>query len=516
MNTKLHSSLSTPILEYLLQGLNAVQSKTAPAAVMLIVLALLGTACNLPANPTAVITPSISPIQATSTPVPPLITPTLVSTPTVQPTLTVTPIPLAGRSAYHFKVKLNVFDNSAEIEETIHYASYSLTPLSQIMISIPPKNYSEVFSLRDLLVQGQVVRYEWLENHLRVPLPSPLNYGEKVDLQIKYHLNLPECYCEFGYTQYQINLGDWYPFIPPLTENGEWIINKPGWVGEYIVSDLADFSLELDPLPSEWKVASNALPDPAQPQVWKLANARNLTLSLSSLFEVFESSQNDVLIQVYAFSAHAEGAKAALKTASEALMLYSDLLGPYPHPSLTIVDAVVPDGMEYDGLFLLSHQYFAAYDSSPKNYLTILTAHETAHQWFAGRIASDPVAEPWLDETLCTFFELVYFEKTYPELADWWLTFRILDYNPQGAINQPATNFLAFRPYVDATYLRGALFLKEVRALSTPEVFLQALSLYSQVYQGKRASGKDFLQVLAQFYPAEALNELEKRYLEER
>ncbi|HPH96906.1 MAG TPA: M1 family aminopeptidase [Anaerolineaceae bacterium] len=481
----------------------------------LLLLSSFASACNLPVIPTAVSTATLTPVSYTSTPTAPAFTPTTAPTFTPEPSPTSTPTPVAKRSQYRFNVELNIYENSLNAEEVISYVSHSQSPLSHIMLAIPPKNYSEVFALKDLLISGQRMRYEWVDNNIRIPLSAPLLYGESVEIQILYRLKLPECYCEFGYTQYQINLGDWYPYVPPLADNGEWIIHKPGWVGEYIISDLADFSLQLNELPAEWKIASNARPDPGRTNLMTINNARNLALSLSSLFEIYEITENNVKIQVYAFSAHAEGAKAAQKTASESLALFSELFGPYPHPSLTIVDAVVPDGMEYDGLFLLSHQYFAEYDGTPKNYLTILAAHETAHQWFAGRIASDPVTEPWLDETLCTFSELLYFEKYLPDLAEWWQTFRIREYTPQGMVNQPATNFQAFRPYVNATYLRGALFLLKVRDLSSPEIFLQALGRYTLLFREKKASGLDFLTVLGDYYPVDALNTIKKDYFQE-
>ena len=38
----------------------------------------------------------------------------------------------------------------------------------------------------------------------------------------------------------------------------------------------------------------------------------------------------------------------------------------------------------------------------------LLAAHETGHQWWFERVASDEAKEPWLDEALTTYSELVF------------------------------------------------------------------------------------------------------------
>jgi aminopeptidase N len=95
-----------------------------------------------------------------------------------------------------------------------------------------------------------------------------------------------------------------------------------------------------------------------------------------------------------------------------------------------VVEAGFADGMEYDGLYFLGREYFAAYDGTPQNYLTALAAHETAHQWWYGLVGNDQALEPWLDEALCTYSELLFYEAVYPDLVDWWWTFRVNRFQP--------------------------------------------------------------------------------------
>jgi len=47
-----------------------------------------------------------------------------------------------------------------------------------------------------------------------------------------------------------------------------------------------------------------------------------------------------------------------------------------------------------------------------KNYLTTLSVHETAHQWWDGLVGTDQALEPWLDEALATYAERIFYQKT--------------------------------------------------------------------------------------------------------
>jgi aminopeptidase N len=160
------------------------------------------------------------------------------------------------------------------------------------------------------------------------------------------------------------------------------------------------------------------------------------------------------------------------------------------------VEADFLDGMEFDGLYFLSRGFYNLYDGSPKGYLTMIAVHETAHQWWYTLVANDQAMEPWLDESLCTYSELLFFENTYPDLIDWWWNYRVNFYNPQGWINQPVYEYHGFVPYRDAVYLRGALFVQALRNQVGDETFFSFLSTYEQKFENKISSQKEFWQLL--------------------
>jgi hypothetical protein len=40
--------------------------------------------------------------------------------------------------------------------------------------------------------------------------------------------------------------------------------------------------------------------------------------------------------------------------------------------------------------------------------------------------------EPWLDEALSIYSELLYYERYYADLVDWWWDFRVRRFHPVG------------------------------------------------------------------------------------
>ena len=93
----------------------------------------------------------------------------------------------------------------------------------------------------------------------------------------------------------------------------------------------------------------------------------------------------------------------------------------------------------------------------------MIGVHETAHQWWYARVANDQALEPWLDEAMATYSELLYYQAIYPDLVKWWWSYRVDYFQPAGWVNQRIYDYGGSYPYRDGVYLRGARFLDLVR-----------------------------------------------------
>jgi aminopeptidase N len=164
---------------------------------------------------------------------------------------------------------------------------------------------------------------------------------------------------------------------------------------------------------------------------------------------------------------------------------------------ISIVAADFLHNMEMDGMVMISYGVFDFYNKTPKTNLTILTPHEISHQWFYSMVGNDQAKEPWLDEALATYHEVLYYQTYQPDLVQWWWNNRIDGFAPKGYVNSDIYVTGGYPAYRDAVYLRGAQFLQELRDLIGDEAFFAALKDYALTNTYKLASGEDFFAAIA-------------------
>jgi aminopeptidase N len=133
----------------------------------------------------------------------------------------------------------------------------------------------------------------------------------------------------------------------------------------------------------------------------------------------------------------------------------------------------------------------------------MVAAHETCHMWWFGAVGNDQANHPWLDESMATYCELLFYEDHYPNSANWWWEYRITFHNPQGTIDNSVSDYGGFTPYTNATYRRGALFLHGLRGRIGDEAFFAFLQDYYTQMSGQRATPDDFFRILAEHNPAD-------------
>jgi hypothetical protein len=419
------------------------------------------------------------------------------------PIETETPAPVLARPAYTFKVLYDPINHSADVVETAVYSNLTGATLSTLVFQVDANRYGSAFTLKEVtFADGQAALTKLDGVRLEVPLPNALAPGEKVQLTLRYHLKLPYRYGAFGFAGRQANLADWYPVVPPYKAGSGWVIHPPTEVGEWMVYEYADFSLDLTLTDHThtWVVAGSA--DPTQngsSYHFDLPGARNFTWVVEENVNVLEDKSGDVVVRVLVYPEHVRAGQWALQTTLQALDVYTRLFGPYPHTSLTVVESPLGDGLEYDGLFYLSNNFFQKFTGGSYNELTMIAAHETAHQWWYALVGNDQALEPWLDESLATYSELLFYENIVPDSSDWWWQYRVNYFNPHGAVNQSTADFKEFRPYINAVYLRGAHFWGDVRQAMGDDNFFAFLRTYAAQYGGKLADTNAVLNMIQQF-----------------
>jgi hypothetical protein len=382
------------------------------------------------------------------------------------------------------------------VKEEAAYTHRGQAPLEELILQFEPSRRTELFFL-DSLSSNRAARggrAEIRDGQLRIPLEEPLTSGAGVVLRLEYRRFIA---CEpelIGRNDTQILLGNWYAFFPPYREGTGWLAHPPGKAGEYLNFPYADFDVSLE-LPAEegYQVAASGVADAETTPLHYLFTGRSFAVSLTRQ-TLFRRSAGEVEILAYARPEHEAQGGWMADTAARALGLYSDLLAEYPHRRLTVVESDLYDGMEFDGLVFLSPSLFEYYTGDGKDYLTAITAHETVHQWWYGRVGNDQAMEPWLDEAFAAYHELLYYERFHPDHLEWWWWTRVNRYPSDDCVDLPVYSFPDFRTYVNAVYLRGVHLLHALRLRMGKAAFLDSLRELQTEHFGGWITAADVLR----------------------
>ncbi|MCB9113298.1 MAG: hypothetical protein H6634_18795, partial [Anaerolineales bacterium] len=238
------------------------------ATLFLLVIFLLISACssNQPAEESAPTEEVFLTSSVTDTP----------AAPTEAPLPTATPQPALERARYTLNVTMDYDAHTASVDETILYPNLTGNQLNMLALAVTPNLWDDSFVLSSLSIDDEPVTTYTLDGQrLDISLASILPANGVTNIQLQYTLTLPFAEQEdpsvsrpriYGYTNRQINLVNWYPFVVPNI-NGEWILHDPWYYGENLVYDAADYEVNLkfaDPASAPIVAASGvpeALPD---------------------------------------------------------------------------------------------------------------------------------------------------------------------------------------------------------------------------------------------------------------
>jgi len=442
-------------------------------------------------------------------------------TPSRVPVATTTPAPTSQSASptecpnkkltqYNVQATLDWNTLALHVTQQALFSNSGDQPLDNIVFALPMYPEADELTIeRITLDKVEVTDFSKEISQLSIPLHAPLESMDEILLELEFSLVIPNIskgyrrgrLGYFGHSDQQINLGHWLPVIAHYDPSQGWIAPPPSAVGEPFVLPTANFSVRLDVqhTPDNLRVAGPGYVRRLDEHAWQfdLCGARELALSLSDSFGVLTTStRSGIQVDLFYLNRDAttslRAARHALNIATNALDTFEHRFGSYHYPRLVVVEGDFPDGMEFSGLVFVSNTWFRSWQGIPNDWLTLITAHEVAHQWWYAQVGNDQGQSPWLDEALATYCEILFVETYYPEYIEWWWEFRINSHQPAGTVDMPTTAFDAPRPYINTVYLTGAVMLSELRAALGDDVFFDWLLQYAQEFSFKIASPRDF------------------------
>jgi aminopeptidase N len=188
-------------------------------------------------------------------------------------------------------------------------------------------------------------------------------------------------------------------------------------------------------------------------------------------------------------SAAEEGFEAAFGRNPEMLRTFSELFGPYPFGSYSVV--VTEDDLEIP----LESQSLSTFGA---NFLdddwdcVRLVAHELAHQWFGNAVTLRWWRDIWLHEGFACYAEWLWSEHSGGESAD-----HHARHHHEALADKPQDLVLADpgpeTMFDDRVYKRGALLLHALRLTVGDETFFELLRTWVADHAGGSVTTAEFV-----------------------
>lgn len=340
---------------------------------------------------------------------------------------------------------------------------------------------------------------------LSIKLDKPLIQGQKVDIYMEYNVKLPSPMDRFGYGERTINLGNWYPIACVYDEDG-WNLDPYYNIGDPFYSDLANYNISIKTdkdviIASSGNIISEVIEDNIKIYEIEGLLIRDFAWLASREFKIAEGKVDGTTIKLYYLDENPNMIKSSLQFSKDSLEVFNRIYGKYPYGAYTVVMTEFPSGMEYPGIVFISEEYFRY---QVVDLLERVIVHETAHQWWYGLVGNDQIDEPWLDESLATYSETIYYKEIYgDEKAKKYFDYNVkLGYEygvkyllGDSIIYQSLDDFNGWDDYGILVYSKGALFINEIKELFGEETLYEILSTYFNEFKFYNVTSDDFINI---------------------
>ncbi|KEH18421.1 puromycin-sensitive aminopeptidase-like protein [Medicago truncatula] len=232
------------------------------------------------------------------------------------------------------------------------------------------------------------------------------------------------------------------------------------------------------------------------------------------LFDHIEDrTSTGVVVGLYCAVGKSDQGKLALDIAVKALEIYTKYFSvPYPLPKLDLVavSEFSAGAMENYGLIiyresdLLYHELHSA--PAKKQRITIVTAHEVAHQWFGNLVTMEWWTHLWLNEGFATWISYMVTNILYPEWNIWSQFLletasglRMDALEKSHPIEVEIYHARSVIEIFDAvSYEKGSSVIRMLQSYLGDVTFQKSLSTYIRKYQAKNARTEDLWNVLSE------------------
>ncbi|MDZ7845564.1 MAG: M1 family aminopeptidase [Owenweeksia sp.] len=174
--------------------------------------------------------------------------------------------------------------------------------------------------------------------------------------------------------------------------------------------------------------------------------------------------------------------------------LMNEQFGRYPYAQFSVIQGG-DGGMEYPMCTMLK-------GTGKLKGLIGVMAHESAHSWFYGMLATNENQYPWMDEGFTSFAEDEVLNKmsdnpvANAHLSAYSTYLFMVEKDEVVPMTTPSDYFSRNRSYGISSYYRGALFLNQLRYIIGEKDFNAGMKSYYRKWRFKHPEPHDFLRVM--------------------
>lgn len=446
----------------------------------------------------------------------PAFTPREVFTPAAAPPgVALTPVPLGhlpgAITTYRFDVTLDYVGHQAQVDQTVAAINPGPDTWNDIVFQLPAILRSEVFILNRITVNtsGTEINasYQQSGRLLHVLLEGGVLPNAAATVVFSYglaaspvSLDTPPPLGNVGYGDRLIQFINWYPVLVPYQAGQGWLevgkdMGDP-LPGDPVFADTANYQLSVTTTEDVTVASGGFLARAAGRWKFSVSNARLIAFAASDHYQLLTQAEGGVNITSYFLPEHGQAGRDALIAVAQSLGLFGDRFGAYPASSLVIAENAYSGSTTAGGLILHAGRGYADYSGHPDSLLVAQAVQSMARLWWGGVVSGDTFEQPWLNEALPLYSELIFYQEFYPSLKDWYWQSRVNYWKPEGTIDRSVEKFRDTESYLRNLPRQGALFLRDLRQKVGDEAFFAFLQDYYRNGAYRTVTADDFFNAL--------------------
>lgn len=396
--------------------------------------------------------------------------------------------------------------------QRVLYTNWHTAPIPDIVFRLYP-NFSDTGShlrVTNVTAAGQPVNptITIRDTVMTVPLDQPLLPGESVELTMDFMLihERGVLTTDYGFKLQQFQMLNWFPALSVYEgpDKGWWQTRLPAANVDNFYSEIALYDIKLTHH-EKTVIAISGVSIDTESHGNEMVTEHIVTGPQRDNFMVASTNLGKITdevdgtkVNVYFFAGGERAAEWAMEVGLRSIAVYNRAFGDYPYAEMDIVQSYHPSGVEFPGITMISTNMWQ--NGSPT--LELVIAHEVGHQWWYGVVGNNNGEEPWLDESLTSFTEGIYYRNAYNDNEEryrLWLDSErniFTNFLTNGGNNQPMNQSSAQLGGLLGiiVYVKGSNFYHELEVLLGREVFIQALQNYYADMKYKLTSGYDILR----------------------